>query len=157
MNEKKANIIPKVLLFLIDISILILGAALIALPFVFRMLPVNILSIHFFGDSYQSSLVFFMVCTLLFLGIINETRKVLKTMVRKDPICELNIKYFKRIAYLSYVFAAVFIFKTIVDFSMPTPLMSLTFLFLGIFTHVLSYIFYKANNSKVSEGNDIKT
>lgn len=156
MNEKRATTIPKVLLFFIDITILFLAAALIALPYVFRMLPVDILSIHFFGDSYQSSLTFFMICTILFLGIINETRKVLKTMVRKNPICELNSKYFKRIAYLSYVLAAVFLYKTIVDFSMPTPLMSITFIFLGIFTHVLSFIFYKANFIKEIESGSKK-
>ena len=145
MKNKTIDVTPKVLSFFIDLSIILLGAALIALPYVFRMLPVRILSIHFFGDSYQSSLIFFMVCTALFLAIINETRKVLKTINYKTAFGELNPKYFKRIAVLSYILAGVFLFKTIVDFSMPTPLMSLTFIFLGFFSHVLSHLFTKAS------------
>ncbi len=148
MKNEPVNIIPKVLMFFINLSIIVLGAALIALPYVFRMLPVRILSIHFFGDSYQSSLVFFMLCTALFLAMINEIRKVLKTLVRGSVFGELNPKYFKRIAVLSYILAGVFLYKTIVDFSMPTPLMSLTFIFLGLFTHVLSFLFVKASDEK---------
>ena len=148
MKNEPINIIPKVLMFFINLSIIVLGAALIALPYVFRMLPVRILSIHFFGDSYQSSLVFFMLCTALFLAMINEIRKVLKTLVRGSVFGELNPKYFRRIAVLSYILAGVFLYKTIVDFSMPTPLMSLTFIFLGLFTHVLSFLFVKASDEK---------
>ena len=151
MKEKTTKVLPKILLYIIDISILILGVALIALPYVFRMLPVKIISIHFFGDSYQNSLIFFMVCTALFLAIINETRKVLKTIVRDTVFSALNVTYFKRIGYLSYILAAVFLYKSIVDFSMPTPLMSLTFLFLGIFGHVLSYVFLKASNERAHD------
>ncbi|MEX1308352.1 MAG: hypothetical protein AB1Z19_07485 [Eubacteriales bacterium] len=148
MKKEPVKVLPKTLLFFIDLSILILVGALIALPYVFRMLPVRILSIHFFGDSYQSSLIFFMVCTALFLAIINETRKVLKTLVRGSVFGELNPKYFRRIAVLSYILAGVFLYKTIVDFSMPTPLMSLTFIFLGLFSHVLSYLFINASTEK---------
>jgi len=148
VNKKLYEQLPKVLLFLIDISIMFLGLALIALPYVFRMLPVNILSIHFFGDSYQSSLAFFMIATVLFLAIINETRKVLKTIVKKTVFGELNAKYFKRIAMLSYALALLFLYKTIVDFSMPTPLMSITFVFLGLFSHMLSHLFNKANTEE---------
>ncbi len=151
MKEKTVAVLPKVLLYIIDISILILGVALIALPYIFRMLPVRIISIHFFGDSYQYSLIFFMVCTALFLAIINETRKVLKTIVRGTVFSTLNVVYFKRIAYLSYTLAAVFLYKSIVDFSMPTPLMCLTFLFLGIFGHVLSYVFDKASQERAHD------
>lgn|GEM_PF-1949481 len=151
MKKKIKESLPKVLLFFIDICIMLLGVVLIILPYVFRMLPVNILSIHFFGDSYQSSLVFFMICTALFLGIINETRKILKTITKSTPFSELNVKYFRRIAILSYILAAVFLYKTIVDFSMPTPLMSLTFIFMGLFSNVLSKVFLKASDIKQIE------
>ncbi len=145
INDKK---IPRVLLFIIDSTIMLLGALLLALPYVFRMLPVSIISIHFFGDSYQSSLIFFMVCLVLFLAIINETRKLLKLMVYKTIFCQLTVKYFKRIGALSFVLSIVFIYKTIVDFSTPTPLMALTFIFIGIFTYSLSFICHKAKIEK---------
>jgi len=148
VKKEPVKIIPKVLLFFIDLAITILGLALIALPYVFRMLPVRILSIHFFGDSYQSSLIFFMVCIALFLAMINETRKILKTLVRSSVFGDLNPKYFKRISVLCYILAGVFLFKTLVDFSMPTPLMALTFVFLGLFTHVMSHLFINASIEK---------
>ena len=148
MTDKAIKTLPKGLLFFIDFSIMLLGATLVALPYVFRMLPVSILSIHFFGDSYQSSLIFFMVCAALFIGIINEVRKILKTIVKKTVFEKEVVKYFNRIAYLCYVLAAVFVFKTIIDFSMPTPLMALTFIFLGLFTHVLMHLFNKAVQEK---------
>jgi hypothetical protein len=141
----KTTTIPTVLLFIIDSVIIFLGLTLLALPFVFRMLPVKLISIHFFGDSYQASLLFFMVSIILFLAIINEVRKILKLMVSKTIFCELTAKYFKRIAYISFALAVVFIYKTFVDFSMPTPLMALTFVFLGIFSYVMNFIFLKSN------------
>ena len=143
--------IPNILLIVIDITIMFLGVTLLALPYVFRMLPVKLLSIHFFGDSYQSSLIFFMICLVLFIGIINEARKLLKLMVADTIFSELSVKYLRRISYLSFGLAVVFIYKTFVDFSMPTPLMALTFVFLGIFTYSLSYIFLKATTEKQSK------
>lgn len=127
---------------------MLLGATFLALPYIFRILPVNILSIHFFGDSYQSSLIFFMVCTALFIGMINEIRKILKTIVKKTVFSKETAKYFNRVAYLSYILAAVFVFKTIVDFSMPTPLMAITFIFVGLFSHILMHLFKKAAQEK---------
>ncbi len=148
MKNEPTKVIPRVLLFFIDLSITFLGVALIALPYVFRMLPVKILSIHFFGDSYQSSLIFFMVCIAIFLAMINETRKILKTLIHNSVFGDLNPKYFKRISVLCYILAGVFLYKTIVDFSMPTPLMALTFFFLGLFTHVMSFLFIRAHREK---------
>jgi len=154
LNKKTQSALPAVLMGVIDFAIIILGFTLIALPYIFRMLPVRIISIHFFGDSYQYSLIFFMVCTTLFLALLNEVRKILKTFLRETVFSALNVKYFKRIAYLSYILAAVFMYKTLVDFSMPTPLMSLTFIFLGIFSHVLSYLFLKASEER-AHGNTL--
>jgi hypothetical protein len=148
VKNEPTQVLPKVLLFFIDLAITILGLSLVALPYVFRMLPVKIISINFFGDSYQASLIFFMVCTALFLAMINETRKILKTLVRGSVFGELNPKYFKRISVLSYILAVVFLYKTIVDFSMPTPLMTLTFIFLGLFSNVMSKLFINASAEK---------
>ncbi len=148
MKKEPIKVLPRVLLFFIDLAITFLGLALVALPYIFRMLPVKILSIHFFGDSYQASLVFFMICTALFLAMINEARKVLKTLVRGSVFGELNPKYLMRISVLSFILAGVFFYKTLVDFSMPTPLMALTFIFIGLFSNVLSKLFINASAEK---------
>jgi len=134
--------------------VLILGMlVIIMLPFVFRWLSEDIFNTYFMSNSYYFSLIFVEVCGIVMWFLLNEIRKIFKTLEKEEPFIENNVVHLKRSAKLCLVLGILFLVKTILDFSLLSPVMMICFFIGCLFLLVLAAVFEKG--IKVKSENDL--
>jgi hypothetical protein len=134
--------------------LLILGIFIvIALPFVVHWLPNDLFNRYFFSNSELFSTVFIEVCGILFWVVINEIRKIFKSLDEDEPFVSHNVLHLTRCAWLFLILSALFVLKTIVDFTLLSPVMMIALFIAGLFCRVLAEVFDKA--IKVKNENDL--
>ncbi len=134
--------------------LLILGLVIIvAMPFIFYLLPDTLLDKYFMSESSTFSMIFIEVCGILMWIVLNEIRKIFKTLDEGEPFVVHNVLHLKRSAWLFMVLTALFVAKTIVNISLLSPVMMIALFVAGLFCRVLAEVFEKA--IKVKKENDL--
>lgn len=101
---------------------------------------------------------FFLLGFLYFTGffcliIVNEMRKIFKTLNRLNPFMMDNVKSLKRMAVSAFVIAAAYFVKIIFYNTFLTIVIAMIFVIGGLFALVLSEVFRQA--VVVKEENDL--
>lgn len=106
-----------------------------------------------FKEHYWIMVIIFAVSGICALIIVNELRKMMKTVLEEDCFVHENVNSLKKMAKVSMVIAITFVVKI---FFIPTPatfVIVLVFFIAALFSVVLSLVFQEAINYK--EENDL--
>ena len=101
---------------------------------------------------YYFLLVLLYVTGALALIIVNEIRKIFKTLNRRNPFMMDNVKSLNRIGIASFLIAFFYIFKIIFFNSILTVIVVMVFIIAGFFSIILAEVFRQA--IAVKEEND---
>lgn len=104
-------------------------------------------------EDYYFLLGFLFSTGFLGLVIINEIRRIFKTLNRKNPFMMDNVRSLKRIAGASFIIAALYIFKIVFYNSFLTIILMMGFVIAGFFSIIFAEVFRQA--VVVKEENDL--
>lgn len=105
------------------------------------------------GENYYFLIGFFYVTGFFCLAILNEMRKIFKTLNRRNPFRMDNVRSLKRISACSFITAAAYVAKIIFYNSFLTVIMAMVFIIAGLFTIIMAEVFKQA--VEVKEENDL--
>lgn len=105
------------------------------------------------GEKYWFLLPFLYITGLLAFIILIQTRKVFKTLSRKNPFMMDNVKSFKWISRASFAIAFMYVIKVIFFNSFLTMILAMVFVIAGLLSIVIAEVFYQA--VIVKEENDL--
>lgn len=105
------------------------------------------------NEDYYFLLGFLYSSGFLGLVIVNEIRKIFKTLNRKNPFMMDNVRSLKRIAGASFIIAALYIFKIVLYNSFLTIILMMVFVIAGFFSIIFAEVFRQA--VIVKEENDL--
>jgi uncharacterized membrane-anchored protein YitT (DUF2179 family) len=128
----------------LDILMILGIAIIIALPFVFRLIPNDVFDKYFLSNSYVFSLIFVEICGILIWIVLNEIRKIFKSLSLGEPFIKHNVLHLKRSAWLFLVLSVLFLIKTVVNFTLLSPVLMIAFFVACLFCRVLAEVFDKA-------------
>jgi hypothetical protein len=103
-------------------------------------------------NIYYFLLALLYVTGVLALMIVNEIRKIFKTLNRKNPFEMDNVHSLNRIAVASFFIAFFYVFKIIFFTSVLTIILVMVFIIAGFFSVILAEVFRQAVT--VKEEND---
>ena len=104
-------------------------------------------------EHYVLMVVTFAVAGIFGLLIVDQLRRMMKTVVKQNCFVEENVKSLEVMGWFSFAIAVVFILKLLF---LPTPatfIIIVTFFIAGLFSEVLSCVFREAVRYK--EENDL--
>ena len=104
-------------------------------------------------ENYYFLLGFLYVTGLVCLVLVNELRKIFKTLNRKNPFMQDNVKSLKRVGSTCFIIAASYIVKIFFYNSVLTAIITMVFIIAGLFAVVLAEVFRQA--IEVKEENDL--
>jgi hypothetical protein len=104
-------------------------------------------------ENYYFLLGFLYITGIVCLGLVNEMRKIFKTLNRKNPFMVDNVKSLNRVGGACLVIAAAYIFKVFFFNSVLTAIIAMVFIIAGLFAIVLAEVFQQA--IAVKEENDL--
>lgn len=107
--------------------------------------------IHYSKDieiHYLAMLIVFAVSGLNGLLIVNELRKMMKTVLEANCFVEDNVKSLRRMARYSLVISIFFFIKVLLVPTPATLIIILVFFIAALFSVVLSCVFQEAVNYK---------
>lgn len=140
------------LIVLMEVTQLVGLGLLIALPFVYRLMPQSLIDQYFLRGNFQLSLLFIEVSGVLFWLILNEARKILRTLSRGGPFLPQNVVSLKRISLLFLLLSALIFIKMVIDWSLLTVLLILFCIVAGLVCRVLAAAFDRAICIQTQEG-----
>lgn len=105
------------------------------------------------SELYAFLLPFLYVTGILALIIVNELRKIFKTLNRMDPFRMDNVKSFKLMSVCCFVIACLYIVKIFFFNSFLTIILMMVFIIGGFFLLILAEVFRQA--VIVKEENDL--
>ena len=105
------------------------------------------------GEKYWFLLPFLYVTGILALAIVNEMRRIFKTLNRRNPFMADNVRSLKRIAGASFIISAAYAVKIIFFNSFLTIIITMVFAIAGFFSIILAEVFHQA--VIVKEENDL--
>lgn len=105
------------------------------------------------NENYYFLLIFLYVTGFFALMILNETRKIFKTLNRHNPFMMDNVKSLKRVSIACFVISAAYIVKMIFYNSIFTMIVMMGFIIAGLFAVIISEVFKQA--VEVKEENDL--
>ncbi|MCX7921592.1 MAG: DUF2975 domain-containing protein [Clostridia bacterium] len=105
------------------------------------------------GKVYYFLLGFLYITGLFSLLIVNEIRKIFKTLNRRNPFMMDNVKSLNRIAAASFIIAAAYVVKIFVYNSFLTIIIMMVFTIAGFFSVIFAEVFRQA--VMVKEENDL--
>lgn len=97
---------------------------------------------------YLAMLIVFAVSGLNGILIVNELRKMMKTVLEADCFVEDNVKSLRRMARYSLVISIFFFIKVLLVPTPATLIIILVFFIAALFSVVLSCVFQEAVNYK---------
>ncbi|RYM07108.1 DUF2975 domain-containing protein [Sporolactobacillus sp. THM7-7] len=105
------------------------------------------------SENYWFLLFFLYITGFLALLIVNEIRRIFKTLNRRNPFMMDNVNSLKRIAVASFLISAAYIVKIIFFNSFMTIILVMVFIIAGFFSIILAEVFRQA--VIVKEENDL--
>lgn len=100
------------------------------------------------GEYYSLMLLIFAASGIFGLLIVNELRKIMRTVVAQDCFVRNNVRSLKRMAKFSICISAFFIIKVIFVPTPATLIIVLVFFVAALFSAVLSCVFTEAVDYK---------
>ena len=105
------------------------------------------------SENYNFLLGFLYVTGIICIFLVNEIRKIFKTLNRRNPFMLDNVKSLNRIGISSFLIAAAYILKIFLYNSVLTVIIAMIFIIAGLFSVVLAEVFRQA--IVVKEENDL--
>lgn len=105
------------------------------------------------SERYNFLLVFLFITGFLALIIVNEIRRIFKTLNRKNPFLMDNALSLKRIAICSFLISLAYVVKIIFYNSFLTVILAMVFVIAGFFSIILAEVFRQA--AEVKQENDL--
>ena len=96
------------------------------------------------SENYYFLLGFLFVTGIFALTVVNEIRKLLKNLNRKNPFIIDNVKSLNRIAISCLLIAACYVIKIIFYNSFLTIIVTMVFIITGFFSIILAEVFRQA-------------
>lgn len=107
----------------------------------------------YISEKYWFLLPFLYLTGIIALFVVNELRRVFKTLNRRDPFRIDNVKSFKRLSICCFAIALLYGVKIIVFNSFLTIILFMVFIIGGFFLLILAEVFRQA--VIVKEENDL--
>ncbi|KLU67383.1 MULTISPECIES: DUF2975 domain-containing protein [Desulfosporosinus] len=104
-------------------------------------------------ENYYFLLGFLYITGLVCLGLVNEMRKIFKTLNRRNPFMMDNVKSLNRVGGSCFIIAAAYLIKIFFYNSVLTAIITMVFIIAGLFAVVLAEVFRQA--IAVKEENDL--
>lgn len=147
--------IPIILQRMLEVLLVISPLAIIAMPFIFLYVDSDFVNRNISGGAQDKwlSFPFIMICSICCWFILLFLQKLLKTVNVSSPFVIKNVQYLKYISYLCAFMAFVLIVKTLVDFSVMTPVVAILGLLSFLFCQTLAWVFDKA--IRLKDENDL--
>lgn len=105
------------------------------------------------SENYNFLLGFLYITGIVCLGLVNEIRKIFKTLNRRNPFMMDNVKSLNRIGGSCFIIAAAYILKVFFYNSVLTAIITMVFIIAGLFSVVLAEVFRQA--IEVKQENDL--
>lgn len=105
------------------------------------------------SENYDFLLGFLFITGILALAVVNEIRKLLKNINKRNPFIRENVKSLNRIAVSCLLIAACYIIKILFYNSFLTIIITMVFIITGFFSIILAEVFQQA--VIVKEENDL--
>lgn len=96
------------------------------------------------SENYYFLFVFLLVTGIFALAVVNEIRKLLKNLNKKNPFIIDNVKSLNRIAISCLLIAACYVIKIIFYNSFLTIIVTMVFIITGFFSIILAEVFRQA-------------
>lgn len=149
LGEKSMSSLVKLLL-----DIIYIGGILILLSLPYSLNWYLSLS----GYSVSIQIFYFLLGLLIVTGIlaliiVNEIKKIFKTLKRKDPFISANVTSLKRMGISAFLISLFYVFKIIFFNSFMTVIIIMVFIIAGFFSIILAEVFSQAVAFK--EDNDL--
>ncbi len=148
LGEKGLSSLVKRLLDLVFLGGL---GILITLPYVLTWY-MNALSLNS-SENYNFLLGFLYITGVVCLGLVNEIRKIFKTLNRRNPFMLDNVKSLNRVGVACFIIAVAYLVKIFFYNSVLTAIITMVFIIAGLFSVVLAEVFRQA--IEVKEENDL--
>lgn len=146
--------IPKVLKGILVVLLILSPVFMILMPYLFGLVSEEVVvSDISIVNSKAVTLVFFETCGVMCWFTLLFLYKILNTVIKSTPFVYENVRYLK---YISYLFAAagvILIVKSVLDFSILTPVIAILALLASMFCQTLAAVFDKA--IRIKEENDL--
>ena len=119
---------------------------IVTLPFSFRLYgKYN----TYFADNYYSLLVVFFLAGIFALLIIQELRKMFRTVLNDDCFIRENVKSLERMSIYSFFIAVIMACQLFIYIAPSVLILILVFVIAGLFSKVLAQVFDKAVTYKL--------
>ena len=105
------------------------------------------------SENYDFLLGFLFITGVLALAVVNEIRRLLKNINKRNPFIRDNVKSLNRIAVSCLIIAACYVIKIILYNSFLTIIITMVFIITGFFSIILAEVFQQA--VIVKEENDL--
>lgn len=148
--------IPLILKRMLEAVMILAPMLMIALPFIPATIDeTTYVSSHLSGSSQNVwiTFLFLEVCGIFCWFILLFLQRLLSTTIKSSPFVQKNVSYLKYISYLCAVVALVLIIKSLVDFSVLTPVLAVVAMLASLFCQTLAAVFDKA--IKLKDENDL--
>ncbi|MDE7283254.1 MAG: DUF2975 domain-containing protein [Lachnospiraceae bacterium] len=119
---------------------------IVTLPFSFRLYG-NYNT--YFADNYYSLLVVFFLAGIFALLIIQELRKMFRTVLNDDCFIRENVKSLERMSIYSFFIAVIMACQLFIYIAPSVLILILVFVIAGLFSKVLAQVFDKAVTYKL--------
>lgn len=137
--------------WILDLTFLGGLGILITLPYLLKWYMSVLYDIS--SENYYFLLGFLYVTGIICLFLVNEIRKIFKTLNRRNPFMPDNVNSLNRIGLASFLIAAAYILKIFLYNSVLTVIIAMVFIIAGLFSIVLAEVFRQA--IAVKEENDL--
>jgi len=138
--------IPLILKRMLEVLLVVGPLLMIALPIIFSGLSQQDVNVHVSSHANNRwiTMAFLEICGVFCWFILFFLRRLLKTVIKTSPFVYANVKYLKYISYYCAGSALFLIVKSVVDFSILTPVVAVVALLASLFCQVLAAVFDKA-------------
>ena len=104
-------------------------------------------------ENYAASLIVYFVLGVSAILLLNELRKIFRTVLTEDCFVTENVVSLRRMGSISFFIALMSVVRGIVFMTMAILVVILVFVIAGLFSKVLAYVFEEAVRYK--EENDL--
>lgn len=153
MFSSKYNI-AKVLKRILEALLILSPLFMIAIPFLFKIASLDVVvSDASMLKSKAATLAFIEACGVLCWFSLLLLHRFLTTVIKESPFVYKNVKYLKYISYLFAGAGVILILKSVLDFSILTPVLAVLALLASMFCQTTAAVF--DNAIKIKEENDL--
>ena len=104
-------------------------------------------------DNYAASLIVYFILGVSAVLLLNELRKIFRTVLSKDCFVTENVISLRRMGNISFFIVLMSVVRGIVFMTVAILVVILVFVIAGLFSKVLAYVFEEAIRYK--EENDL--